>query len=518
MTRNAFFKLATTGVVAAIGLGVPSAVVMANGGDAPRENPARAARAADQASEALERGRISRAITFAENAVAMAPRDASYRSLLGQTYLAAGRFASAEQSFDAATALGAVDSRTLIGHALSLIATDRADSALALLDANAATLPASDYGLALALAGQPQRGALILTDVVRAGGATSRDRQNLALAFALSSRWLEARLIAGQDLPAGQVAERMTQWATLVQADRPAVRIAGLLGTELVNDEGMPVRLALNAAPASAPALAMTDDPAPLAMYAPPAPQDTAELVAAAMGDAPADEPVADFAAVDLPPSDVAPVAVAAAAPADASPVASAPVAVTTTVNGITYVSNPVIQPLRSMVAMVAPLANAAPVAAPAAASDAAPAPVRPFRVAGANVPPRPVATPAAAPAPAATPAPRAAAPTGPVRTTGWSVQLGAFENLAVSQERWASISRRHAAILASRDGISTSATVNGRTVYRLSATGFDSRASATTACNAVRRAGGDCFVRQLPAGENVRWASRQPTTRVASR
>lgn len=512
MTRNAFFKLATTGVVAAIGLGVPSAVVMANGGDAPRENPVRAARAADQASEALERGRVSRAITFAENAVAMAPRDAAYRSLLGQTYLAAGRFASAQQSFEAAVTLGAVDSRTIVGQALSLIATDRQADALAILDANATTLPASDYGLALALAGQPQRGALILTDVVRAGGATPRDRQNLALAFALSSRWLEARLIAGQDLPAGQVADRMTHWATLVQADRPAVRIAGLLGTEVVTDDGMPVRLALNATPA--PALAASDDPAPLALYAPPAPEDTAELVAAAMGDAPQDEPAADFAAVDLPASDVAPVATPVELASAAAPVESAPVAMTTTVNGITYVSNPVIQPLRSMVAMVAPLANDAPPPVAAAAPDAGPAPRRPVRVAGTNVPPRP----AAAPAPAASPAPRPAAPSGPVRTTGWSVQLGAFENLAVAQERWASISRRHAATLASRDGISTSATVNGRTVFRLSATGFDSRAAATAACTAVRQAGGDCFVRQLPAGENVRWASRQPTTRVASR
>jgi hypothetical protein len=104
------------------------------------------------------------------------------------------------------------------------------------------------------------------------------------------------------------------------------------------------------------------------------------------------------------------------------------------------------------------------------------------------------------------------------VRTTGWSVQLGAFESLAVAQERWRSISRRHAGPLASHDGISTSATVNGRTVYRLSATGFATRAAATSACAAVARAGGDCFVRQLPAGENVRWASRQSPTRVASR
>lgn len=491
MTRTAFLKLAATGAVAAIGLAAPSAVVMANGGDAPRENPARAARTADRAESALERGRIERAVTLAEAAVLLAPNDPMHRSLLGQAYLAAGRFQSAADSFDAASQLGATDSRTVIGHALALIATNRGDQAVALLDANAQALPASDYGLALAMAGQAERGALVLTDVVRAGGSSARDRQNLALAYALSSRWLEARLIASQDLVPDQVQARMTQWTHLAQAENAAVRVASLLGNQPVSDNGMPQQLALRSAPSAAPALAANDDPAPLALYAPPAPAETEELVAAALESGPvmpeatpAGEAVA-VAQVDVPASTAAPVASA---------------------NGITFVSNPVIQPLRSMVAMVAPLANE-----PAAAAPARPG--RPVRVAGANVPTRT----AAAARPAA-PAVAPAAPTGPVRTTGWSVQLGAYESLAIAQERWASVARRHAAALGSRDGISTSATVNGRTVYRLSATGFDSRAAATSACAAVARAGGDCFVRQLPAGENVRWASRQTPTRVASR
>ena len=491
MTRTALLKLAATSAIALVGIGAPSAIVMANGGDAPRENPARAARSADRAEAALERGRIDRAVTFAEAAVLLSPNDAAHRSLLGQAYLAAGRFQSAADSFEAASQLGATDSRSVIGHALALIGTGRADQAVTLLDANAQSLPASDYGLALAMAGQAERGALVLTDVVRAGGSSARDRQNLALAYALSSRWLEARLIASQDLVPDQVQARMTQWAQLAQAESAAVRVASLLGNRPVPDEGMPVQLALRSA-SSAPALAANDDPAPLALYAPPAPAETEELVAAALESgpvmpesAPESAPVS-VAQVELPASNAAPVAEA---------------------NGIVFVSNPVIQPLRGLVAMVAPSASTAtaPAAAPAPAA-------RPVRVAGANVPAR-AARPAA---PAAAPAP--AAPTGPVRTTGWSVQLGAFQSLAIAQERWASISRRNASVLASRDGISTSATVNGRTVYRLSATGFDSRAAAASACAAVSRAGGDCFVRQLPAGETVRWASRQTPTRVASR
>jgi Flp pilus assembly protein TadD len=497
MTRTAFLKLAATGAAAAIGLGAPTAVVMANGGDAPRENPARAARTADRAETALERGRIERAVTLAEAAVLLAPNDPAHRTLLGQAYLASGRFQSAVDSFDAASQLGAVDSRSIIGHALSLIGVDRTGEAIALLDANAQSLPASDYGLALAMAGQPERGALVLTDVVRAGGSSARDRQNLALAYALSSRWLEARLIASQDLVPDQVQARMTQWTQLAQADSAAVRVAGLIGTQPVSDSGMPQQLALRSA-AAAPMLAATDDPAPLAMYAPPAPAETDELVAAALESG----PVEDHSFTAEAPVSVAQVDLPASAAAPAAPVVAA--------NGISYVSNPVIQPLRSMVAMVAPLANPEP----AAAATPAPA-ARPVRVAGANVPAR-TAAPAAAPA--ATAATPAAAPTGPVRTTGWSVQLGAFQSLAVAQERWTSISRRHAALLGSHDAISTSATVNGRTVYRLSATGFASRAAAASACVTVARAGGDCFVRQLAAGENVRWASRQTPTRVASR
>lgn len=483
MTRTAFLKLAATGAVAAIGLGAPSAVVMANGGEAPRENPSRAARTADRAETALERGRIERAVTLAEAAVLLAPNDADHRSLLGQAYLASGRFQSAADSFGAASQLGAFDSRTVIGHSLALIAIGQSSEAIALLDSNAQALPASDYGLALAMAGQAERGALVLTDVVRAGGSTARDRQNLALAYALSSRWLEARLIAAQDLVPDQVQARMTQWAQLAQADSPAVRVSSLIGTRPANDSGMPQQLALRSATPAAPLLAATDDPAPLAMYAPPARAETEELVAAALesgpvGDMSAEAPVA-MARADVPAS--APTA-AAAPSIDAS--------------GIVFVSNPVIQPLRSMVAMVAPLASEAPAARPARAARPA----------------------AAAAAPTAAPAANAAAPSGPVRTTGWSVQLGAFESLTIAQERWRSISRRHSGQLATYDGISTSATVNGRTVYRLSATGFATRAAATSTCAAVARAGGDCFVRQLPAGENVRWASRQTPTRVASR
>ncbi len=480
MNRSAFFKLAASGLVIATGLGLPTATVVAGDSRTPEVNPARAGRAAERATEEMQRGRQERALRYAEEAVAIAPADANYRVLLGQAYLANGRFASAEASFGAARELGSTDSRAIIGHALSMIAVGRAAEAAELVDANAATLPASDFGLALALSGQPERGAMILTDVVRAGGATARDRQNLALSYALAGRWLEARLIAGQDLSPAVAGERMTQWAAMTQAGDPRLRIAGLIGAEIQEDPGMPVRLALRGGAAAPVMLAQAEDPAPLALYAPAPMQNSAELV---------DE------LLDTPQAAPPPVQVAAAEPA---PV----VMVSAEAQGIVFVSNPVIQPLRGIVAMVAPLAN------PSSAASAPAPQARPVRVAGRS---------AAAAAPAAAPAPAARA-TGPVRTSGWAVQLGAFDSVGVAQDGWSRASRRFGAQLAGKDGVSTSATVNGATVYRLAATGFDSRAEAATACSAIARSGGSCFVRQIATGEPVRWASRQTPTRVAAR
>ncbi len=490
MTRSAFYKLAASGIVLAVGIGGPTTTVMASDGDMPEVNPARAARSADKAGDAMTRGRMDRALRFAEEAVAMAPSDPGYRSLLGQAYLASGRFASAEASFAASRELGSTDSRTIVGHALAMIATGRADDALALVEAHAATLPASDYGLALALSGQAERGALVLTDVVRAGDSTARDRQNLALAYALAGRWLEARLIAAQDLGPARVGDRMTEWAAMAQTGDPRQRIAGLIGAQIAEDPGMPVRLALRDAPQ---VMAMVD-PAPLAQYAPPPPLDGETMV---------DELLAERQSA---PVEVAPVVMAADVVSPPQGTATE----TLSSNGVVYVSNPVIQPLRAMIAMVAPLANdtRSDLAADSS-TDAAPVPSS-SRIESAAV---------SAPAPEAAPAaPRRHTALGPVRTSGWAVQLGAYDSVGVARDGWARMSRRHAAALVGHDGISTSATVNGRTVYRLSLTGFDNRAQAAAGCAAIAAGGGQCFVRQIAPGEPVRWASRSTPTRVAAR
>ena len=111
----------------------------------------------------------------------------------------------------------------------------------------------------------------------------------------------------------------------------------------------------------------------------------------------------------------------------------------------------------------------------------------------------------------------RFAPPTGAVRTTGWAVQLGAYDSVGVASQAWSRLGRRHA-LLGAHDGVTTLASVDGKQFYRLAATGFASRSAAQAACNAVVHAGGRCFVRNIAQGEQVRWASREMNRRVASR
>lgn len=508
MNRTAMLKFATGSVFAALAIGVPSNAAYAQ--DSGQTSSPEAANRAARAQQFIESGRADRAIESAEQAVAFAPGNSQYRVLLGQAYLSSGRFASAQASFDAARQLGANESRVIIGQALSLIANGRSNEALQLVDANADSLPASDYGLALALAGQPDRGGMVLTDVVRSGTATARDRQNLALIYAIAGRWLEARLIAGQDLGPQRVSARIEEWTAMLQAPTPAQRIASLLGTRERADGGMPQRLALNgeAAPVQMMAAAAPiNDPAPIAAYAPPPPGNAHEMVDAALAEVEARQaaPAAEAAPVMTASADAyaAPITEPAAyAPAAYAPEAApAPVA-TMAANGVSFYSQPMVQQLPVATA------SARPATAPRGRARAE---SRALAAAGAsnaeNIAPR-----AAAPVPMAARAPR-----GAVRTSGWAVQLGAYDNAALARANWSRMASRHA-VLASADGVSTRANVRGTTVFRLQATGFKSRGEADAACAAVRRAGSQCFVRSMQAGEQVQWASRETPTRVASR
>jgi Flp pilus assembly protein TadD len=243
--RNAAFAICTAmGAVLLVSCAGPAPFARAGSSAAPGE-PSHA----KPADKDLAR---------AEQRVARSPRDASARAALAQAYLAAGRFDSAATTFEDAISLGDQNPRTGLSTALAYIGAGRGAEAMAVLQRFQNQIPASDYGLAVALAGRPAVGVDVLTDVVRGGENTPKARQNLAYAYALDGRWREARLIASQDVPADQLDSRLGEWAKAARPDQSRARIAGLIGAPLRADPGQPAMLALNA-PATAPQFAKAE-------------------------------------------------------------------------------------------------------------------------------------------------------------------------------------------------------------------------------------------------------------------
>ena len=80
-------------------------------------------RAAARAAAAIRAHDAARAVAQAETAVALAPRDAAKRALLGQAYLIAGRFGSARVAFRDALALDPAQPRVALNLALTEVAT-----------------------------------------------------------------------------------------------------------------------------------------------------------------------------------------------------------------------------------------------------------------------------------------------------------------------------------------------------------------------------------------------------------
>jgi len=249
---------------------------------------------AAKATRALGKRRAADAVTFAEQAVALSPRDAGYRALLGRAYLAAGRFASASQAFTDVLTLNPADARAALNLALAQTATGEWVAARETLTAHAARISPADRGLALALAGDPAGGIALLSEAARDPAATATVRQNLALALALDGRWVDARTVASVDMSPAQVDQRLVEWAAFARPEHAAQQVAALLGVTPSPDRGQPVQLALAEPAAAAPvALAQVD----------PVPDVPAAVVAV--------EPVGDAPAVPAVP---APVQVAAIA------------------------------------------------------------------------------------------------------------------------------------------------------------------------------------------------------------
>jgi Flp pilus assembly protein TadD len=463
MNRKMLMKLAVSGFVLGAATGCSGMGKMADAPSRAAGKPAVAAKSASDARVALEAGKPSKAVSLAEAAVAGSPRDAGYRALLGQAYLNNGRFASATSALTEAMELGAADSNTILSLTLAQIAQGKNQQAIALLTEHRDTVPASDLGLALALAGDAEGSIYVLNEAARAKGADARTRQNFALALALSDRWAQARIIASQDLSAAKLEGRMAEWSKLAAQPNAQVRIASLIGTAAQQDAGMPVRLALSnfsdtqmaeAAPAAELASA---DPAPVAAFAPPPP-----VLADASG---------AIRSVELPMPERG-------------------------VDGVVPVTE-LPQPKRAGEVI---LADAAPYrAAPRVAGEGRIRPAQKQAIELATVLiPKAMGFDAKKP-------------------SGWAVQLGAYDSLGIAKEKWGSLKKRNA-ILASFPASSHAATVNGRNFYRLTVNGLATRADASRLCNELKAQGQTCFVRAMGGGETIQWASKAGPMRLASR
>ena len=416
---------------------------------------------ATRAQAALVANDLPTALSLGEAAVEYRPADATFRALLGNIYLASGRYASAEASYKDALTLAAPDPQVVLKYALVQIAQGKNDQAIAMLAEAQSLLDPADVGLALALAGRANDAIAVLEPAARARGADARTRQNLALAHALGGDWETARIFASQDLAADQVEARMAEWLAMARPGQASAQVAAFIGVQPVaNDPGQPVRLAL-VKPASAVRQAAVAAPQPVAVAAP--------------------QPVA--VAVAVPPP--LPVALPAPAPrvAEVAPEVEAPMPFVAAVK----------QALAPVVDALSP-----------AAAKPRPAP-RKIAVKA----PRPALSPAAARLTQSVSDMRrnASLRVGQGRSRA-VVQLGAFDSRSLIAGAWSRAASRHAALRNYTPVTARFASAKG-TFYRLSVKGFASDREAMSLCGQLKRSGANCFVRAAYNDVPVQLASR---------
>ena len=402
----------------------------------------KAASEAKDARKAIARRKAGEAVQHAEAAVANDPTSAEYRALLGQAYLLSGRFTSAAQALNDSLTLNPQDGRVALNLALAKVAQGDWAGARTTLQANAQTIPASDRGLAFALAGDPVTAIDILSPAAREATATAKTRQNLALSLALAGRWAEAGKVASMDVSPDQLQARLTQWASFARPTNAYDQVASLLGVQAVQDGGQPVALALAQQPNVAVAAVA---PAPVAdpvdAYMPGVPQEAAQVAAA-------DANVEVAAVAPQPEAQPEPLQVAGTGP------------------------QVVFGPRAEMVQQV-PVTKAAPTPARKAAV------VAPARVAQAPAVRQP-------------------------KAGNYYVQLGAYDNAAVARDGWARYARKVPALASTTPQGMNFSTAAGK-FYRLSVGGF-ARPDAVELCQQVKAKGGACFVRAQAGDAVASW------------
>ncbi len=482
-----------------------------------RAGNADAARLHERAARAVADGLLSEAVALLEQAVAIAPRDAGYRLLLADTYMRSGRFQSAETTYRDVTDIDPAQSRAGVALALMQVVNGRTDAAMAQLERIEADAPAADVGLAYALAGAPQRAIELLEPAARALGATPRVRQNLALAYALGGDWQRARIVAAQDVPADELSGRMAQWASFSHRAGGAEPVQALLGVNAVADSGQPIQLALNAPargespPVAFAAAAPFEVPAPAPVPVPvQAPVQTASVDISAPVAAEAPVQIAEV----IPMPTDAPVAAAPVVLAQAEPVGEAIVV-------------PAPAPVEAPAPAAAPVDYASletpewgldeqgHVALPSEEPEAAQEPVRVrYAVAAENLVRGDATVMRVANRTASVAAPAALRAIASGRLPGkrasggeFVVQIGSFSSAENADRAWQHYQQSYG--LRAESPVTMTIDHQGRLLHRVAVSGFEKRADATQACQAIKARGGECFVRSSAGDASINWAAR---------
>jgi Flp pilus assembly protein TadD len=429
---------------------------------------------ATRALMALNSNNVQSAIDFAERAVQRTPDDAGFRAILGNAYFAAGRFSSAEAAYKDSLTLYSNQPQVILKLSLVETALGKKDEAVAFLQAGREVLDASNYGLALALAGRPGEAIPVLDAAARQPGADATVRENLALAHALAGDWTEARTIASQDVPGDKLDARIQQWMQLASPKKPSDQVAALVGvTPAPVDHGQPVQLALrrtdtllaSAAPAAKPApapVAAAAGPVHESALAAPAPEAQAPSSGPQVVDAVAartEAPQATPAVTLSPKPSVRPVVAEASVPTPVAMIAAA----------ASEVSTAAANEVKSLVETIVPKK-----VRPAAHHQ------RTTRIASRR-------------------------PVGPGDSV---VQIGSYRSPQQVTAGWARLTQRFPALRGYLPLKARFDSPNG-TYWRLSIQGFASQREAVERCELLRNHGGKCFVRGFAGDAPVEIASR---------
>ncbi len=422
-------------------------------------------------------------------AVAKNPDDAGFRAILGNAYFKAGRFASAEAAYKDSLTIYSNQPQVILKLALVETALGKRDEAVNFLQAGRAVLDASNYGLALTLAGRPADAIPVLEAAAREQGADATVRQNLALAHALAGDWTEARTIASQDIPADKLDGRIHQWMQLASPKKASDQVAALTGvTPAAVDQGQPVRLALRKAdtmmaqaapaprtPVSSAALSAPVSPATMSIAAPALAEAPVAISAApAIERAPVLAPQPEIA--DLaPPAPKFVEAVAAPAETTEAVVAVAPLTPKPSVNPIVADAS-----LPLPVALLAAAAREVPTVVTAFMSKKKTAPVRHAQGASCC---------------------SSAGRAGRFNHAAWRLSFAQAVDVA-----WNKLTQRHPALRAYLPLRARFVSPKG-TFYRLSIQGFGNQRDAISRCQQLKSRGGQCFVRPFAGDAPVQIA-----------